>query len=448
MKHNRMQRLGLGLLAFSLANACCALNAFGQDWPQWNGENRDGVLSQSDGLKPVPKQGLKLLWKQPVGLGYAGPVVANGNVYVFDYQLESGQITNNPGNRDKLTGQERLICMNSTSGEVQWTHAYSRNYKLSFPGGPRATPVVSGDHVYLLGAEGDLVCLDAKKGDVVWQRNLSSDYKTTSPIWGHAAVPLVLDDQLICLAGGKGSLVVSLDRKTGKEIWRTLSGEEIGYCPPAVIDHGGVKQLIIWDPEMVSSLNPKDGSVYWQQPLKPDYGMSVAPPIVEGNLMFVAGEGVSAMYELSSNPPQAKLLWEGESKTSLGLSNTAAIFDKGYVYGADFQSGALVCARATDGKRMWQTAKPTIGVDRERGLSNGSAYLIKAKDFYFMLSETGDFISAKLSPTAYEETGRFHAIDPTNTANGRKALWTFPAIADGRLYVRNDQEIRCFELAR
>ncbi len=419
----------------------------GQDWPQWNGPTRDGRLPSTVIAKPLPKQGLALKWKQPIGYGYSGPVVSNGRVFVSDYQLESGKITNNPGNRDRLTGKERIVCLDSKTGEGLWTHAYDRKYALSYPGGPRAAPVVIDGTVISLGAEGDLLCLSTEKGQVIWKRQLAEDYKTEKPMWGYAAVPLVIGDQLITLAGGQGSLVVSLDRKTGKELWRALSSDEIGYCPPALISHEGVSQLLIWSPEKISSLNPTNGQLYWEQPFKPDYGMSVAPPILKGDLLFASGEGVSAMFRLSSNPPNSVVKWNGEPKKSLGLSNTAAIFDEGYIYGADFQSGALVCVRQDDGTRMWQSALSTTGVNKERGTSNASVYLIKADGSnYYLLSETGDFISARLTPSGYDETGRFHAIDPTNISSGRNVLWTFPAIANGCLFVRNNQEIRCFSM--
>jgi len=433
--------------------ACLFLTAFavifdGQDWPQWNGPTREGLLPKDFIAKPIPKSGLELSWKAEVGYGYSGPVVSNDQVFVSDYLLESGKITNNAGSRDRLTGKERLVCFDAKSGKQLWAIASERKYSLSYPGGPRAAPLVVDGTVLSLGAEGDLSCHSIEKnGKILWERTLAKDYKTEKPMWGYAAVPLVIGDQLICLAGGQGSLVVSLDRKTGKELWRALSSDEIGYCPPALISYGGVSQLLIWSPEKISSLNPMNGELYWEQPFKPDYGMSISPPILRGDLLFASGEGVSAMFKLSSNPPNASVVWQGDAKKSLGLSNTAAIFDDGYVYGADFQSGALICVRQDDGTRMWQTALPTTGANRERGLSNAAAYLIKADNSnYYMLSETGDFISAKLTPKGYEETGRFHAIDPTNSSGGRKVLWTFPAIANGCLFVRNDEELRCFKL--
>ena len=431
----------VSLLAFSIP-------AIGQDWPQWNGPTRDGLLAKGFVAKPIPKDGLVLKWKQPVSYGYSSPVVANGKVFVSDYQLESGKITNNACSRDRLAGKERVVCLDAKTGTSLWVHQYDRKYSLSYPGGPRAAPVVVDGTVITLGAEGDLCCLSIEKdGKVLWQRPLAEEYKTEKPMWGYASVPLVISDQLICLAGGPGSLVVSLDRKTGKELWRALSGDEIGYCPPALISHGGVSQLLIWSPEKIFSLNPTNGQLFWEQAFKPDYGMSIAPPILRGDFLFASGEGISAMFQLSSNPPKAKVLWTGDPKKSLGLSNTAAIFEDGHVYGADFQSGALVCFRQDDGTRMWQTALATTGANREKGLSNASAYLIKADGSnYFILSETGDFISASLTPKGYEETGRFHAIDPTNSSGGRKVLWTFPAIADGCLFVRNDSELRCYTM--
>ena len=421
--------------------------SFGQDWPQWNGPTRDGLLAKGTVAKPIPKQGLVLKWKSAVGYGYAGPIVANGRVFVTDYQLESGKITNNAGSRDRLTGKERILSLDAKSGDVLWTQAYDRNYSLSYPGGPRATPVSVDGTIVTLGAEGDLMCLSSEDGKILWQKQLAVEYKSEKPMWGYASVPLVVGDQLICLAGGQGSLVVSLDRKTGKELWRALSGDEIGYCPPALVSHGGVAQLLIWSPEKISSLDPSNGKLYWEQPFKPDYGMSVAPPILRGDMLFASGEGISGMFQLSSNPPKATLVWNGDPKKSLGLSNTSAIFDDGYIYGADFQSGALICVRQSDGTRMWQSALSTTGANRERGLSNASAYLIKADGSnYYLLSETGDFISASLTSKSYEETGRFHAIDPTNSSGGRQALWTYPAIANGCLYVRNDKELRCYTL--
>lgn len=442
-----MSRFNQASVTLVLAVFVVASFAPADDWPQWNGPSRDGVLHESNIINTVPTSGLTQLWSQPVALGYSGPAVADGRVFLTDYVRKSGRIANNPGSRDKLTGTERVHCFDAASGDLLWKHEYDRPYAVSYGSGPRATPTCHDGLVYTLGAEGNLICFDAASGEIVWQRDFAADFGASTPLWGHSAAPLVFRDTLICLVGGSGSLVVAFDLKTGKERWRSLSARAVGYCPPSVIEAGGTEQLLIWEPSTLHSLSPVDGKEYWQHPLKPGYGMSILPPVRHGDLLFASGEsGVSAMFKLAADRPAADVLWRGNPRNSVYLATAAAIFDDGYLYGSDTRSGALVCARASDGKRMWQTTRPTSGGDGRRGEAHGSAFLIKADDSYLIFSDSGDFISAELSPKGYSETGRFHAIDPTEDMRRRKVVWTFPAISDGRLYLRNGEQIVCYDV--
>src|SRR4051812_9667200 len=129
-----------------------------EDWPQWLGPHRDSVWHESGLLEKFPEKGLTVKWKVPVALGYSGPAVANGRVYVTDYLRESGDTANDPGTRRTLTGEERVHCFDAVTGEQIWRHAYPCQYNISYPSGPRATPTVDKDKVYTLGAEGNLVC--------------------------------------------------------------------------------------------------------------------------------------------------------------------------------------------------------------------------------------------------------------------------------------------------
>lgn len=423
--------------------------AYCQDWPQWNGPTRDGVVHESGLLKTIPADGLKLAWRRPVGLGYSGPTIADGKVFLFDYEKTSGDVINNPGTRDKLTGNERLTCLDAANGKTLWTYQYDRPYAVSFGGGPRATPTYHKGLIYLVGAEGDLTCLTAKSGKKLWHLNFNSQYKAKTPIWGHSASPLVYADSLICMVGGKGSLVVGFDLKTGQEKWKSLSCRETGYCPPTILKHASRDQLLIWDPDQISSLNPSDGKVYWQHPLKPDYDMSILPPIKDGNLLFTGGEGSkSVMLKLKPDSLGAELAWTGSSKKGLFLATGNGIFYKGHLYGADIRSGALICAKGETGERLWQTALPTTGSKRGRGDAHGTAFLMQLSgDQFLLFSETGDVISAELTPDRYQETGRFHAIEPTSKTMGRKVVWTYPALAGGKLFLRNDKEIVAYEFS-
>jgi len=445
MSQSRSTKSAFVVLVFAFSSTF----AIADDWPQWNGPTRDGRTLENGLLARIPEEGLKLLWEMPVGLGYSGPAVVGNRVYLTDYQMASGKITNNAGSRDKLTGDERTFCFDARTGKVLWSHAYDRPYDISYPTGPRVVPTVHEGRVVCLGAEGDLICFDAFSGEVQWQRSFAKDFNAKTPLWGHSAAPLVYKDSLVCMVGGTGSLVVVLDLETGKERWRALTSEETGYCSPSMIHAGGVDQLLIWSPELIYSLNPLDGSIHWQHELKPGYGMSVLPPVHEGKWLFAGGESdVSTMFELADDRPAAEPVWNGGAKDSLTLATSAAVFSEGYLYGADISSGSLTCVRASDGERQWQTALPTTGSKRGRGGAHGSAFLIKAHRNYWILSETGDAITAELTPEGYKETGRFHVIDPLLSTVGRKVLWTYPAISNGRLFVRNDNVLKCYDIGQ
>jgi len=417
------------------------------DWPQWNGPNRDGVLHESGIIEKIPASGLIKLWDKPVNLGYSGPAVDDGRVFVTDYVLASGTIANNPGSRDKLQGTERVLCFDAETGSTIWTHEYECPYAVSYGSGPRVTPTVHDGLAYSLGAEGNLICFQTDSGDILWQADFAATYEAETPLWGHSAAPLVYQDSLICLVGGSGSLVVAFDRMTGKEQWRSLTAKATGYCPPTLIHAGGTDQLMIWDPANLHSISPMSGKEYWRHPLKPGYGMSILPPVVDDDLMFVSGEGsTSAMFRLEPNQPGAEVVWKGRPKSSVYLATAGAIFADGHIYGSDSRTGALVCARGSDGERLWQTTQPTSGGDNLRGRSHGSAFLIRTGSSYLILSDTGDFISATMTPEGYTETGRFHAIDPTEEMKRDKVVWTYPAISNGRLYLRNGERLVCYDV--
>ena len=418
------------------------------DWPQWNGSTSDGRYQETGVLSKIPAEGLKKRWSAEVGLGYSGPVVADGRVFLTDYSRSEGEKTNNPGVRDSLKGSERVHAFDLKTGKKIWTHEYPRNYSLSYPSGPRAAPTVEGDSVYTLGAEGDLISLEAASGKLNWARQLRDDYKTESPIWGYSAVPLVYHDSIITLAGGNGSLVVALDKQTGNEKWRSLSGKDIGYCPPSIISIAGKDQLLIWEPKSLHGLNPITGEVLWSVPMIPKYEMSIVPPVIAGDQMFVTGIGeVAAMFAIDRKNERSPLreLWRGKAKHAIYCANSTPIFDDGYLYGADCEKGSLICVRAEDGERMWETFQPTCG--GERRMSHGTAFLTKVGDLYYLLSETGDFIVARLSPKAYEEIGRFKVLEATNECFGRPVVWSYPAYSDRCLFARNDKELVAYEIS-
>lgn len=417
--------------------------SWGDDWPQWMGPKRDGIWRETGIVDAFPKNGLSPLWKVPIAGGYSGPAVADGLVYVTDF-LTDGAKENDPGKRVELTGRERLHALHIADGKMAWTHEYPVTYKISYPAGPRATPTVVGDTVYMLGAEGHLTAIHAKSGKTRWSKSLKDEYKVESPIWGFCSHPLVEDGVVYVIVGGEGSVAVALNAETGKELWRSLSASEPGYAPASIVDVGGTRQLIIWHAEGVNGLDPKTGKVYWTVPLKPNYGMSIMAPQRAGNRLFAGGIGVSLLLELATDQPTVKELWRGDTKRGVECVNSTPIVDGDYLYGVN-RFGQLRCVELATGKHIWESFAATTG---NRSANSGTGFLVKHDDRYFIFSETGDIVIAKLSPQGYDEQSRTHLIDPSNEAFGREVVWSHPAFANKTVYVRNDKEIVAYSLAK
>ncbi len=414
----------------------------GQDWNQWMGANRDGVWNESGIIKSIPKDGLKALWRAPVSGGFSGPAVSDNRVFVTDYERQEGDQRFNPGKRNVLKGKERLFCLDAKTGKRLWEYGYSCDYNISYGLGPRATPTVDGDRVYMLGAEGHLTCLDVKDGDVIWKRDFKKEYELKeAPIWGFAGHPLVYQDLLICLVGGDGSVAVAFDKKTGKEKWRALSAKDQGYCPPTLINAGGVEQLIIWHSEAVNSLNPMTGEKYWSVESKPAYGMSIIAPIKHDNyLLMTALQQGSILLELNENEPSVKEVWRGK-----GLNpdhNPPHVVD-GHIYGVD-EKGQLRCFNLKTGDRVWESMATATG---GRPANSTTGFIVKNGDHWYITTEQGELIIAKMSPKGFEELGRAKMVEPTSTSSGRKIVWSHPAFANKCVVARNDKEIVCYSLA-
>lgn len=414
-----------------------------EDWPQWRGPRRDGVWNEAGVVTEVPADGLAVNWRVPIGLGYAGPAVVDRRVYVLDYDLQSGEVAENPGKRDELQGDERLLCLDADSGQVVWTHRYEQPYQISYGSGPRTTPVIEGGHVYLLGAEGKLWCLTAATGDVVWSHDLKSEYEAPTPYWGHSAHPLVYGELLISLVGGPGSAVVAFDKRSGKEAWRALSSREVGYCPPTVAAGLERPQLLIWLPDAVHGLDPATGAVLWSVELKPDFGMSIAAPAIQGRHAFLSGVGnQSVLLELSVDGGPPRELWRGDSDRSVSCSHSSPLIVDDMIYGCD-DKGWLRGVDLTSGERLWETLEATT---RERPASYGTAFLVRGAERWFLFNDQGDLVIADLDRAGYHEHGRFHVLEPTGSAFGRPVVWSHPAFAGGRMYARNDKELVCVSL--
>jgi len=414
------------------------------DWPEWRGQGRRGVWAEDGILTKFPDEGLRAVWRKPIARGYSGPAVADGKIFVTEMEpADAG-----------TQGVERALCLDESSGEKLWEQEWPVDYAgLQYDLGPRATPTVDGDLVYVYGAVGDLLCLRVSDGEIVWRLNAQRDYDAELPTWGFASAPLVVDDRLIVLLGGSpDAKVVAFDKRTGKELWRALSSDsEPGYAPPILIEAGGRRQVIQWTPQAVHSLDPETGQVLWQQPFSVSMGLAVATPVLsERGLLVSSFYNGSRMYRLHPDKPQAELVWKGNSDSEIetdGLHSlvTTPVVAGDHVYGVG-SYGALRGLDAHTGRRIWETHDLTREDARW-----ASAQIVRNGDRYFINNDRGELILARLTPDGFEEIDRTMLLEPTQPSRRRrelgKVLWVHPAYANRSLIIRNDEEIVRYSMA-
>jgi len=405
-----------------------------EDWPQWRGSGRDGVWHERDIRKTFPAEGLPVRWRAPIGYGFSSPVVAKGRVYVTDVLLD----------RPMVRG--RVLCFHETTGKLLWTFSREKtNYPAwaFVPGqepSPNGTPVVRDGKVYATGPQAhSLYCLEAASGKLVWERDLAQDYQIeeTATI---SASPLVDQDRVILQVGGKpGACVVAFDRKSGKEIWRSLN-EIGGHASPMIIKAGGPRQLIVWTTQSVSSLDPATGQLFWREAFAAGSSGAVATPVLSSNRLLVSG----LMLKLDEKKPSASVLWpESRAATRRILSGTSTPLVQGdYVYSLN-PAGDLVCLEAETGRQVWETDKVT---PEKRG-SSACMHMTVNGSSVFIYNELGELILAHLSPQGYEEICRTTLVRPTYAFGGRKMTWAAPSFANGNVYARNEKEIICASLS-
>ncbi len=347
--------------------------------------------------------------------------------------------------RRKFSGTERVLCLEESTGKVLWKHEYPVEYSISYPSGPRCTPIIDGDRVYTLGAEGNLCCLDLESGKVVWEKDLKKEYNTTAALWGYSAHPLLDGDNLLTLAGGEGSHIVALNKNDGSEVWKALSAPEQGYSPPTIIESFGKRQLISFSPNAVAALDPASGVELWSVPYESTSGSVIMSPIKIKDYLYVAGYSKKSMLlKLKPDHSTPDVVWQAKGNIAVSPVNVQPFADleNGIIYGLD-QGGDLRAMEVAEPKLLWETSKPVA----ERRVGSGTAFIVKQGDKFWMFNENGELIIAKLTAKGYEELDRAKVIEPSNNAFGRAVVWSMPAFANKRAYIRNDDKIICLDLA-
>lgn len=405
-----------------------------QDWPDWRGENRDGVWEASGVVENFESKILELKWSVPIGPGYSGPTVAKGKVYVTDRPEQASKA-------------ERVLCFDEQTGEEIWVHSYECVYEnVGYPAGPRASVVIVEGKAYSLGTMGHLFCLDAKTGRVLWQKDLNTEYQINMPIWGISSTPLVVDEKIIVqVSGSPGACVVAFNKDTGREIWRSLE-DRAGYSAPILIEKKGVRVVVNWTEHSLSGLDPVTGEIYWRFPWTTGSGMSIATPVLYKDHIFVSAfYSGSLLVKLGDDYTTAEKVWQrsGESERNTDalhcVMNTPIILDD-FIYGVD-SYGELRCLELSTGDRIWEDLS---AVKRDRW---ANIHFIQQGEFTWMFNEHGELLITQLSPDGFMEISRAKLIEPTRKQLPRGVTWSHPAFANKHVFIRNDERLVCADLS-
>ena len=381
------------------------------DWPQWRGPNRDGISKETGFQKNWSASPPKIAWRAPLGPGYSAVAISQGRAFTMASR----------------GGNELVLCIDAATGKELWSFRTDSTYESGQGDGPRSTPTVDGNWVYALGARGKLYALNAKDGKKVWFHDLQTEYGSEIPGWGTSTSPLVEGDLLLVDIGGKtGHSIGAFNKRSGQLVWKTHTDKQ-GYSSPIAVTVNGVRQILFFTGTSLLSVSPS-GTVHWKYPWRTSYYANIATPVfIAPDKVFIstAYDTGAAVLKLvgGKEKPAFQELWK--SKVAQNHFNTSVLHNN-HIYG--FDQGILQCVEVNSGTEKW----------KQSGFGKGSVIL--AEGHLIVLGERGQLALVEATPAAYKEKGRMQPL------TGK--TWTAPALANGKLYLRNEKEMICLDLMK
>ena len=404
------------ILSLVIMVACTALAAKSEtDWPQFRGANVDGIASDKDLRDAWPEGGLPESWRVAIGPGFSGISIAAGRLFTMVGEEKEGE------------KKEYAVAIDPETGQEIWRTPMGEQFDDNFGNGPRSTPAVDGDLVYVLSSRGQFAALSIDDGKKVWEVDFPVTFESQVPRWGFSVSPLILGDMVyVETGGGEGEFFACFDKRTGERKWLGLDGQP-SYLTPLIVTLDGVTQFVIvrFNGEVISL--DESGKQLWSHHWA-NRTTTITTPVFQAPdkfLISAPGEGGTLLMRA--------FLEEGAWKTEDVWRNTlfkthfqTGLYHDGYFYG--FDNATLKCISAKDGEQAWA----------KRGFGKGS--LIYADDKLYILSDRGQLSQVGATPEAYQEMGSAQAL--------KGKCWTAPTIAGGRLYLRNHTEMVSYDLRK
>jgi outer membrane protein assembly factor BamB len=398
------------ILAGALVLSVATIQA--TDWPQFNGPDRTGRSKETGLLKQWPSSGPAVVWSaNGIGGGYGSTAVAGDRVFV-------------QGMRD---GSSIITVLNRADGKHLWSKALGRAGDNDQGDGPRGTPTVDGDRIYVLSENGDLMCLKTD-GAEVWKRNILREFKGRQIRWLISESPLVDGAHVIVTPGGPGAGMVKLDKMTGKTIWTSTElSDPAGYSSPIVADVGGVRIYLTFTAGAGVGVRASDGKLMFRYANAANNTANITTPVFHDNKVFFTsaydtGGGLLQLSAQNGSVAANEIYFTRSMKNHHG----GVILVDGYLYG--YNDSILTCLEFATGKQMW----------RDRSVGKGS--LMYADGHLYLQSENNVVGLAEASPSGYREKGRFEIADKGYPS------WAHPVVSDGRLYIRNQDSLVAYDV--
>ena len=408
-------RCWVGLVALAWSIGVAAVGG-ATDWPGWRGPNGDGISPETGLLKVWPADGPRVVWRAELYGGYSSMAVAEGRLFTLT--------------KDK--DEELVLSFDAHSGVKLWRYGYRADYaaepalieapQVDSLSGPRATPAVDDDRVYTIGTTGVVCCLEAATGRLLWQGDLKRIGACSCPRHGFCASPVVAGDLLfVQTGGGDGKSAAALNKRTGRVVWQALD-DAIGYATPVYYRWNGAPQILFFTGEGLAALEPTSGRLLWRFEWKDDETkLNIATPVyVDGHVFLSSYLNGGAVLRLEKRGKAARV-WKN---TAMQNHFSSSVHYEGFLYG--FSNTRLRCVDFATGKTCWD----------KTGLGKGSVLLADGR--LIVLGGRGDLVLLEATPRGYVEASRCKPLEaPTLTA---------PALADGLLYVRNENVLLALDV--
>lgn len=404
-------------LLCALLVGCSSLCA--ADWPQWRGAARDDHSPDTGLLKTWPAGGPSQVWLfKDAGLGYAGFSIADGRLYTMGLRGE----------------QEFLIAIDIATGKEAWSAPAGSRYPNGWGDGPRMTPTVDGDRVYAVGGNGLLICAATKDGKVRWQKSLVTDLGGKLQGWGYTESPLVVGGNLLCTPGGPQGTMAALDKLTGDVVWRTKDlTDEAQYSSPVLFQQAGKPQVVQLVTKQFFGVDPATGKVLWRSEFPGR--VAVIPTVIPhaGHVYATSGYGVGCkLVKIAGDGNSVETVYENNKVMKNHHGGVVRV--DGNIYGHSDGSG-WVCQDLMTGKEIWS----------HKGFGKGAIHYADGM-LYCLDEKSGEVALIEASPKGWTEHGRFK-LDPLSTKrNPQGGIWPHPVVVGGRLYLRDQELLYCFDV--